>query len=133
MKTRIRATNKRQHSLVPVTPFEFESFEVRVRLVTRSRPLPCGISCRNLTVPPNVSQGLNDAVEPMKIFLPSPSPQGHGLMRLHLEARPIADPVAPPPPTGGEELRNRRSPSRSGSLLSGCSRISKKPSQTSEE
>ena len=99
MKTLIRATSKAQRSFVPITPFEFESFEVRVRQVTRHRPLPIGASFRKLAVHP-VSRRLKtmpgpiDAVLRTKILLPSPSLQGHGLMCLQLGARPVDHPAA---------------------------------------
>jgi hypothetical protein len=99
MKTLIRAAMKPQRSFVPITPFEFESFEVRVRRVTRHRPLPIGVSFRKVNVHRVSRQfktmpGPIDAVHRTKIFLPSPSLQGHGLMCLPLGARPVDRPAA---------------------------------------
>jgi hypothetical protein len=99
MKTLIRAARKPQRSFVPITPFEFESFEVRVRRVTRHRPRPIGVSFRKVNVHRVARQfktmpGPIDAVHCTKIFLPSPSLQGHGLMCLHSGARPVHRPAA---------------------------------------
>ncbi len=99
MNTLIRAARKPQRSFVPITPFEFDSFEVRVRRVTRHRPLPIGVSFRKVNAH-HVSRqfktkpGPVDAVRRTKIFLPSPSLQGHGLTCLPLGARPVARPAA---------------------------------------
>ena len=99
MKTLIRAARKPQRSFVPITPFEFESFEVRVRRVTRHRPLPIGVSFRKVNVHRVSRQfktmpGPIDAVHRKKIFLPSPSLQGHGLMCSRSGARPVDRPAA---------------------------------------
>ncbi|PWU11949.1 MAG: hypothetical protein C5B50_22325 [Verrucomicrobia bacterium] len=101
MKTLIPATSKARRSLVPITSFEFETFEVHVRPVTRQKALPIGASlrtvkgyrlsrrCKNLPEPIN-------AVHGRKIFISSPSIQGPGPMRLQLEARPALAPAALP-------------------------------------
>ena len=99
MKTLIRATRKPQRSFVPITPFEFESFEVRVRTVTRHRPLPTGVSSRKVNFHRVLSRFKTmprpiEAVPLTKIFLPSTSLQGHGLMCLPLRARSIDHPAA---------------------------------------
>jgi hypothetical protein len=99
MKTLIRATGKPQRSFLPITPFECESFEVRVRRVTRHIPLPTEVSFRKVNVH-RLSRQLKtmprpiDAVHRTKISLPSPSLQGQGLMCLHLGARPVDQPAA---------------------------------------
>ena len=99
MKTPIRATSKVQRLVVPMNLFAFESFEVPVRQVTRHRPLRVGASFRKLNVHRGSRRykpmpGWIDAVDRTKIFLPSPSLQGHGLMCLHLGARPVEHPAA---------------------------------------
>ena len=99
MKTPIPATTKLQRLVVPMTPFAFESFEVRVRQVTLHRPLPIGARFRKLAVHPvsrrlKTTPGPIDAVLRTKILLPSPSLQGHGLMCLQLGARPVDHPAA---------------------------------------
>ena len=99
MNTLIRAAMKPQRSFVPITPFEFDSFEVRVRRVKRYRPLPLGVSFRKVNVHRVSRQfktmpGPIDALHRTKIFLPSPSLQGHGLMCLPLGARPVDRPAA---------------------------------------
>jgi hypothetical protein len=85
MKTQIRAARKPQRSFVPITPFEFESFEVRVGRVTRHRPFSIGVSYRKVNVRGVLKQfktipGPVNAVHHTKILLPSPSLQGHGLI-----------------------------------------------------
>jgi len=99
MNTLIRAAMKPQRLFVPTTPFAFESFEVRVRRVTRHRPLPIGVSFRKVNVHRVSKQsktmpGPIDAVHRTKIFLPSPSLQGHGLMCSPSGARPVHRPAA---------------------------------------
>jgi hypothetical protein len=94
MKTLIRAARKPKRSFVPIISFEFESFEVRMRRVTPQKPLPIGVSFRKVSAHRVSRQfktlpGLIDVVQRTKIFLPSPSLQGHGLMSLHLGARPV--------------------------------------------
>jgi len=99
MKTLTRATRKPQRSFVPIASFEFESFEVRVRRVTRHKPLPIGVSCRKVNVH-RVSRQFKTILPPIDadsretIFLPSPSVQGHGLMCLRSGARPADCPAA---------------------------------------
>jgi hypothetical protein len=46
MKTLMHASRKRQRSLVPITPFEFERFVVGVRRLARHRRPPIGIVLR---------------------------------------------------------------------------------------
>ena len=99
MKTLIRAASKAQRSFVPMALFEFESFEVRVRWVARHKAFPTGVSFRKVNVHRVSRQfktmpGPIDAVHRTKLFLPSPSLQGHGLMCLHLGARPDVRPAA---------------------------------------
>jgi hypothetical protein len=99
MKTLIHATRKPQRSFVPITPFEFESFEVRVRTVTAHRRLPTGVSSRKVNFRRVLSRVKPrprpiDAVRVRKVFLPSTSLQGHGLMCLPLRARSIDHPAA---------------------------------------
>ena len=98
MKTLIRATTKPRRSFVPVASFEFESFEVRVRRITRHKPLPMESFRRmNIHRPSRQFKTMpqaDRAVQRAKIFLPSPSLQGHGLMCLHLGARPVNHPAA---------------------------------------
>lgn len=99
MKTLIRAEKKAPRSFVPIAPFEFESFEVRVERVTRHRPLAIGLSIRKVNVRRALRQFKTvgrptEAVPLTKIFLPSPKLQGHGLMCLRLGARPVASPAA---------------------------------------
>ena len=101
MKTPIRATSKVQRLVVPMNLFAFESFEVGVRQATRRRPLRVGASFRKLNVHRGSRRykpmpGWIDAVDRTKIFLPSPSLQGHGLMCLHSGARPVEDLAALP-------------------------------------
>ncbi len=50
MKRVIPATTKARRSSVPVSPFEFESFEARVRLAARHSPLPVGVSFRRMNI-----------------------------------------------------------------------------------
>ena len=99
MKTLIRATRKPQRSIVPIAFFEFESFEVHVRRVTRHKPLAIGAAFRRLNIHLPSSQSKTiltpiDAAQPAEIFLPSPSLQGHGLMCLRSGARPVVRPAA---------------------------------------
>src|SRR5271157_5730521 len=99
MKTLTPVATKPQRFFVPIAPFEFESFEVRVRRVTRHRPLPIGVSFRKVNVHRVSRQfktmpGPVDAVRRTKIFLPSPSLQGHGSTCLPLGARPVDRPAA---------------------------------------
>jgi hypothetical protein len=99
MKTLIRATSKARRSFVPIAPFEVENFEVRVRRVTHPRRVPIRVASRrvNLHLPSRQFKTIltpSDAISRAKIFLPSPSLQGHGLMRLHLGARPVDHPAA---------------------------------------
>ena len=94
MKTLIRVTRKPQRLFVPITPFEFESFEVRVRRATRHRLLPIGVSFRNVnghwvSRQFQIMPGSIDAVHRTRIFLPSPSLQGQGWMCSRLRARPV--------------------------------------------
>jgi hypothetical protein len=101
MKTQIRAARKPQRSFVPITPFEFESFEVRVGRVTRHRPFSIGVSYRKVNVRGVLKQfktipGPVNAVHHTKILLPSPSLQGHGLMCLRSGARLVDRPAALP-------------------------------------
>src|SRR4030095_10239375 len=101
MKTLICATRKLQRSIVTIASFEFESFEVRVRRVTRHKPLVIGAAFRRLNIPFPSSQSETvltpiDPAQPNEIFLPSPSPQGLGQKCLPLEARPVGRPTALP-------------------------------------
>jgi len=101
MKTLIRATRKSRREIVPIASFEMESFEVRVRSVTRHKPLVTGAALRMLKIQLPSSQSKTiltpiGAAQPAEIFLPSPSPQGLGQMRLRLEARPVDCPAALP-------------------------------------
>lgn len=99
MKTLIRAARKPQRSFVPITPFEFESFEVCVRRVTRRGPLPIGAAFRRVNINHH-SRRFKTIPRPIyaaqraKNLLPSPLLQGHGLMCLRSGARPVARPVA---------------------------------------
>jgi hypothetical protein len=84
MNTLIRAATKPRRLFVRLAPFEFESFEVRMRRITRHKSLPIGVSFRRMNIPRAPRQfktiaGPVDAAQPAKIFLPSPSLQGHGL------------------------------------------------------
>ena len=99
MNTLIRAARKPQRSFVPITPFEFEGFKVRVRRVTRPRRVPIQVASRrvNIHLPSRQFKTMLtpiDAAQRAKNFLPSPSLQGHGRMSLHLGARPVDLPVA---------------------------------------
>lgn len=99
MKTLIRAARKPQRSIVPVASFEFETFEVRVRRVTRHKPLVVGAASGRLNTHLPSSQPKTivppiDPPQPADIFLPSPSLQGRGSMRLHLGARSVDHPAA---------------------------------------
>jgi len=99
MKTLIRAISKAKRSFVPLAPFEFESFEVRVRSVARHRPLPVGVALRKLNThrPPRQFKTIPrpiDAAQRTKDFLPSPSLQGLGLMCWRSGARPVNRPAA---------------------------------------
>lgn len=81
MKTPIRAKGKALRSFVPVAPFEFETFELPVRPVNRHTPTSIPVA------------------QPAKLFLPSASLQGPGLMSLHLGARSVGYPAALPSPS----------------------------------
>jgi hypothetical protein len=99
MKTLIRPAKKPQRSFVPIAPFECESFEVRVRRVTRLKPLPIGVSFRGMNIhcPPRQSKTIFtpiNAAQRAKGFLPSPSLQGLGLTCLRLGARLVDRPAA---------------------------------------
>ena len=99
MKPLIPVTTKPQQFSVPITPFEFEIFEVRVRRIKRHRPFSIGVSFRKVNGRRVLNQfktisGPLDAVRRTKILLPSPSFQGHGVDVLALRARPVQDPAA---------------------------------------
>jgi len=99
MKTLIRATRKPERPGVPITQFEFESFEVPLRRATGHRPRPVGVSFEKVSVHRvsrqcKTTPGPGDAVHRTKILLPSPPFQGHGLMCLPLGARPVDHPAA---------------------------------------
>jgi len=99
MKTPIRDARIPQRSVVPIAPFEFEKFELRVRTVTRQRPALIGALLRksNGPIPKNqarISIAPADAATSPRIFPPSPSPQGLGLVCLRLETRSAAKPTA---------------------------------------
>src|SRR5690348_1475084 len=100
MKPPMRAATKPQRLLVPVAAFEFEKFEVRVRRVTRIRLASTEVASRKVDPQFPSTQCKTifrpDSDRPAKILLPSPWPQGPGLMRLRLEARPVAHPAALP-------------------------------------
>lgn len=125
MKTLIRAARKPQRANVPLASFEFETFEVRVRRVTRHKPLAIGAAFRRLNI--HISSKCKatprpiDAAKPAKIFLPSPSPQGLGLMRLRLGARPVGCPAA---------LSSREFPS---SALNPIAKEAREPGQTARQ
>jgi len=114
MKTPIRASSKAKRSFVPITPFAFENFEVPVRRVTGHRPLPVGVAFKRLSLHLRsrfkTTPRLIDAAQRAKVFLPSPSHQGPGLMRLHLEARPVVSPAALP--SGDSDFRSQSFPRR---------------------
>jgi hypothetical protein len=98
MKTLTRATSKAKRSFVPIAPFEFESFEVRVRRVTRHRRVPIQVASRLVNIHPPSRQFKTTprAIDPAQrttVFLPSPSLQGLGMMRLHSGARPVDHPA----------------------------------------
>jgi hypothetical protein len=87
MKTLICATRKPQRSILPIAPFEFESFEVRIRKITRHKPLVTGAAFRRLNIHLPSSQSKTiltpiDAAQAAEMFLPSPSLQGLGEMRF---------------------------------------------------
>ena len=101
MKTLIPVATKPQRFFVPIAPFEFERFEVRVRRAKHRRPLSFGVGFRKVNVHRVLKQfktisGPLEAVHRTKILLPSPSLQGHGLMCSRLGARPVHDPAALP-------------------------------------
>jgi hypothetical protein len=94
MKSLIRATRKTKRSFVPITQFEFETFEVCVRRRNSGRPLRFGVGLTklngdHLSGPFKTILTPIDAARRTKILLPSPSLQGHGWMCLHLGARPV--------------------------------------------
>ena len=99
MKTPIRAARKPQRFFVPPTPFESESFDIRVRQVTRHISLPIGVSFLKLSIH-RLSRQFKTMAEPIddvhrtKILLPSTSLQGHGLRCSPLRARPVDHPAA---------------------------------------
>ena len=99
MRPLTRATTKPRPSFVPVASFEFESFEVRMRRMTRHKPLPIGVSfgSRNIHRPTRqfkTSPKPIDVAQRAKDFLPSPLLQGPGLKCLRLRARPVNRPAA---------------------------------------
>jgi hypothetical protein len=99
MKTLIPVATKPERFFVPIAPFKLERFEVRVRPVTRHRPFLIGVSYRKVNVHRILKQfktipGPLDAVHRAKIFLPSPSLQGHGLMCSRSGARLVHRPAA---------------------------------------
>jgi hypothetical protein len=99
MKTLTRATRKLQRSFVPIASFEFERFEVRLRRVTRPRRVPIRVASKRVSIHLPSRQFKTiltpiDAASRENIFLPSPSLQGRGLMRLHLGARSVDHPAA---------------------------------------
>lgn len=82
MKTQIRAAKKTRWSLLPIAPFEFESFEIPVRRFDNNGPLSIGAVFRTMNV--DTDSGLfNPSLTPIdiaqsaKIFLPPHS--AHGL------------------------------------------------------
>lgn len=94
MKTLIRATRKPKRSCLPMTQFEFETFEVCVRRRNSGRPLPFGVGLNKVngdhfSRPFKTILTPIDAARRAKILLPSTSLQGHGWMSLHVGARPI--------------------------------------------
>ena len=99
MKPLFRATREPQRLFVPIVPFAFDSFEVRVRRVACHKPLPIGAAFRRMNIqrPPTqfkTTPRSIDAAQRAKNFLPSPSLQGHGLMCSHSGARPVDHPAA---------------------------------------
>jgi hypothetical protein len=50
MKTLIRALRIPRRSFVPITPFEFETFELRVRWAAPDRPAPLGVPFRRMNI-----------------------------------------------------------------------------------
>lgn len=94
MKTLIRATMQPQWSVLPIAPFEFATFDVPVRRVTRQRLVPIRVAIRRANTvlhagPFKAKRGSIDPDQRTKVFLPSPSLQGHGWMSLQLRARPV--------------------------------------------
>jgi hypothetical protein len=104
MKTLILTTRKAQRSFVPITAFQFERFEVRVRRAKRRRPLPTEVSFKKVLSKafPGNSTPYHDRsgfFMHTTIFLPSPSLQGRGPMCLPLGARSVhRNPAALSPP-----------------------------------
>ena len=99
MKPLIRATRNHSGHSCQWSPFEFESFEVRVRRIARHKPLPIGVSFRRMNIhrPPRQFKTIPrpiDAAQRAKNFLPSPSLQGLGLMCLRTRGRPVDRPAA---------------------------------------
>ena len=83
MNSRIHAKKQQKRLFVPIASFAFDSFEVDVRLVKGRRPL-----ARNRPA---------DAAVAAKILLPSPSPQGRGLICLRSgRGRPCVRPRSLP-------------------------------------
>ena len=99
MNTQTRAAKNTKRLFVPVTGFEFESFEIPVRPLTCHKPVPIGVTCRKLHFPRFLRplKAKPGRIGAPKIFLPSPSLQGQGLTCLHVGARPL-DPAALPSP-----------------------------------
>jgi len=99
MKTRSRAAMKPQRLVVPIAPFEFATFDVPVRRVTRQRRVPIRVAIRraNPVLHAKTFKAKRrsiDADQRTKVFLPSPSLQGHGWMSWRVGARPVGCPAA---------------------------------------
>lgn len=93
MKTLVRATRKSKRLLVPMTPFQFEEFDVPVRRLSDNGPLQSKAAFRKVNShhrprPLKIFPTAIEGAQPPKVFMPSPSL--HGLMLWRLGTRPVA-------------------------------------------